>query len=204
MSFKKLRPELAELLTEKGLTELNSFQQSILDSLKAGKNILAEGPDGSGKSFAVFISLLQKIVEPGEGSPRAIVVCADDDRARSLHQQLESYCRIMDLTVDLAHEKGNMLQQRNDIFDGTEIIVGTPKRLYDLYIQNGYNISKMKLFVIDDALEIFRKGYKMQLSRIAESLPKCQHLLLSHSFSDKRVEEYLDEYVPVHHVIEAE
>jgi superfamily II DNA/RNA helicase len=204
MSFKKLRPELAELLTEKGLTELNSFQESILDSLKAGKNILAEGPDGSGKSFSVFISLLQKIVEPGEGSPRAIVVCADDDRARSLHQQLESYCRIMDLTVDLAHEKGNMLQQRNDIFDGTEIIVGTPKRLYDLYIQNGYNVSKMKLFVIDDALEIFRKGHKMHLSRIAGSLPKCQYVLLSHSFSDKRVEEYLDEYVPVHQVIEAE
>ena len=204
MSFKKLRTELSDLLIEKGFTELNSFQQKIIDSLKAGKNILAEGPDGSGKSFAVFVSLLQKVDEPGEGSPRAIVVCADDDRARNLHQQLESFCRIMDLTVDLAHEKGNMLQQRNDIFDGTEIIIGTPKRLYDLYIQNGYNISKMKLFVIDDALDIFRKGYKMQLSRIAESLPKCQHLLLSHSFSDKRVEEYLDEYVPVHQVIEAE
>lgn len=204
MSFKKLRTELSDLLIEKGFTELNSFQQKIIDALKAGKNILAEGPDGSGKSFAVFVSLLQKVDEPGEGSPRAIVVCSNDDRARNLHQQLESFCRIMDLTVDLAHEKGNMLQQRNDIYDGTEIIIGTPKRLYDLYIQNGYNISKMKLFVIDDALEIFRKGYKMQLSRIAESLPKCQHLLLSHSFSDKRVEEYLDEYVPVHQVIEAE
>jgi superfamily II DNA/RNA helicase len=106
--------------------------------------------------------------------------------------------------VDLAHDRGNKLQQRNDIFDGTEIIVGTPKRLQELYIQNGYNVSKLKLFVLDDAIELFKGGYKTQISRIAESLPKCQYLMASQSFSDKRIEEFLDLFVPVSLHIEAE
>lgn len=197
MALTKLRPELIDFVEEKGITELNPLQTKVIDALKAGKNILAEGPDGAGKTTAIYMSLLQKITEPGEGSPRGIVICSTDQKAYDLYSELERVCRIMDLTVDLAHGRGNMLQQRNDIFDGTEIIIGTPKRLYDLYIQNGYNLSMLKLFIIDDAIDIFKAGFKMQLSRIADSLPKCQHMLFSTKFDDQRVEDYLEEYVPV-------
>jgi superfamily II DNA/RNA helicase len=204
MSLLKLRVELQEILPEKGISELNDFQSSIIDGLKSGKNLLIEGHEGAGKTTAILLSLLQKITEAGEGSPRAIVICSTDEKAYSLHADLEKICRLLDLTVDLAHDRGNKLQQRNDIFDGTEIIVGTPKRLQELYIQNGYNVSKLKLFVLDDAIELFKGGYKTQISRIAESLPKCQYLMASQSFSDKRIEEFLDLFVPVSLHIEAE
>ncbi|MFN5878490.1 MAG: DEAD/DEAH box helicase, partial [Flavobacteriales bacterium] len=179
MALEKLRAELQEILPEKGITELNEFQLKIIDAIKSGKNILAEGHEGSGKTTAIYLSVLQKITEASEGSPRAIIVCASDQKAYELHERLEKICRILDLTVDLAHDRGNMLQQRNDIFDGTEIIVGTARRLYDLYIQNGYNVSKLKMFILDDALDIFKNGHKMQISRITESFPKCQYILLS-------------------------
>lgn len=204
MALGKLRAELQEMLPDKGITELNEFQIRVIDAIKSGKNILAEGHHGSGKTTAIYLSVLQKITEAGEGSPRAIIVCASDQKAYELHERLEKICRILDLTVDLAHDRGNILQQRNDIFDGTEIIVGTARRLYELYIQNGYNVSKLKMFILDDALDIFKNGHKMQISRIAESLPKCQHILFSHSFKDRRVEEYLDEFVPISHLVEAE
>ena len=142
--------------------------------------------------------------QPGEGSPRAIVVCSTDEAAKELYKRFEEVSRALDLTIDLANEKGNMLQQRNDIFDGTEIIVGTPKRIYDLYIQNGFNVSQMKLFILDDAVDLFRKGHKMQLSRLSDSMPKCQHVLFSDSFAERRIEDYLEEYLPVHELIEAE
>lgn len=203
MGLSKLREELREILPDKGISELNAFQLKVLDAMKAGKNILAEGHEGAGKTKAILLCLLQKINEPGEGSPRAIVFCSSDQKAYELHAELEKICRILDLTVDLAHDRGNMLQQRNDIFDGTEIIVGTPKRLYDLYIQNGYNVSKMKLFILDDAVDLFKNGYKMQISRIAESLPKCQHLYFSHTFKDRRIEDYMEEFLPVAMHIEA-
>jgi superfamily II DNA/RNA helicase len=204
MGLEKLRAELQEILPDKGLTELNEFQVRVIDAIKSGKNILAEGNEGSGKTTAIYLSVLQKITEAGEGSPRAIIVCATDQKAYELHASLEKVCRILDLTVDLAHDRGNILQQRNDIFDGTEIIVGTARRLYELYIQNGYNVSKLKMFFLDDTLDLFKNGYKMQLSRIAESLPKCQHILFSHSFKDRRIEEYLDQFVPVTATVEAE
>jgi superfamily II DNA/RNA helicase len=203
MGLSKIREDLHEILPDKGITELNSFQTEIIDALKSGKNILAEGPLGSGKTKAILLCLLQKITEPTEGSPRAIVVCKTSQEAYDLHAELEKICRILDITVDLAHDRGKMLQQRNDIFDGTEIIIANPKRLYELYIQNGFNVSQLKLFILDDAIEHFKDGYKMQLSRIVESLPKCQHLYFSNTFNDKRIEEFLEEFIPMIHKIKA-
>jgi superfamily II DNA/RNA helicase len=197
MSLLKLREELQEIFPDKGITELNPFQLAVLDGLKSGKSCLIEGPKDAGKTTAIFVSLLQKITEPGEGSPRAIVVCETDQDAYDLHAKLTPICRILDLTVDLAHDRGIMLQQRNDIFDGTEIIIANAKRLYELYIQNGFNVSQLKLFVLDDTLELFKKGYKMQLSRMVESFPKCQHLYFSTSFDDRRIEDYLEEFLPI-------
>jgi superfamily II DNA/RNA helicase len=203
MSLAKLRPELQEIFPDKGITELNPFQLAVLDGLKSGKSCLVEGPKDAGKTTAIFVSLLQKITEPGEGSPRAIVVCATDQDAYDLHAKLTPICRILDLTVDLAHDRGIMLQQRNDIFDGTEIIIANAKRLYELYIQNGFNVGQLKLFILDDTIELFKKGYKMQLSRIVESFPKCQHLYFSNSFKDHRVEEFLEEFLPMTTTIKA-
>lgn len=204
MTLSKLREELHDILPDKGITELNAFQSKIIDALKSGKNILAEGPVGSGKTKAILLCLLQKVTEASEGSPRAIVVCKTSQDAFDLHEELQKICRILDITVDLAHDRGKMLEQRNDIFNGTEIIIANPKRLYDLYIQNGFNVSQLKLFILDDAIEHFKGGYKMQLSRIAECLPKCQHVYFSNSFEDKRLEDYLEEFVPVTMKIEAE
>jgi len=196
MGLKKLREELKQILTEQGYTELNTFQDKIITSLKSGHHILASGEHGIGKTTAILFCLLQKITEPGEGSPRGIVLCANDDNAYEMFSKLKPLCAKLDLTVDLVHERGNMLQQRNDLFDGTEIIIGTPKRLYDLYIQNGFNVSKLKIFILDDADEILKKGFKMQIARVTESLPKCQHVIVTSNSEDLKVTEYCDTNIP--------
>jgi superfamily II DNA/RNA helicase len=196
MSWNKIRHELAEVLQNKGFHLMNPFQEAIFDVMKSGRNILAEGSEASGKTTAILYSVLEKIKLPEEGSPRAIISCSSNDLAEKLYLELVKCTFHLDLTVDLVHDKGNMLKQRNDLFDGTEIIVGTPKRLYELYIQNGYNVGKLKLFIIDDAIQQVKNGNLMQLKRIIESLPKCQFLISTKPFSDKRLEEFMDEIGP--------
>ncbi len=196
IASKLVREELTVKLNENDIQELFPLQEMVLNALKSGKDHCVQAPEGSGETISIAISVLQKIEEAGEGSPRALVICKNDDEAKNLYEWIEKLGRHLDITVDLAHEKGNMLKQRNDIFDGTEIIVGTPKRMFDLYIQNGYNVSQMKLFIMDDAQSIFIHGFKMQMSRLIESLPKCQKLFFSENFADRRWKEFQEEFVP--------
>lgn len=204
MILEKLHPELVERLADSGITELNDFQSKFLDAIKSGKHSVGLGYEGSGKSLSLIIGILLKINKPEEGSPRAIVICPTVNKAVEMHKILQNLSKPLDLTVDLVHDKGNMLQQRNDLFDGTEIIVGTPRRLYEMYIQNGFNVSKMKMFVLDDSEELMKGNMKTQIERILESLPKCQFILTTTSLKDKKLESYLDENLPHYELVEAD
>ena len=202
--FTKLRQPLQERLEELGYSDLKTLQSHALEQFRAGKQLVVEGSAESGKTFFGALCLLQKIEVPSEGSPRGIMVCLTDDEAKKTHAIVSAIAKSFDLTVDLITEKGNKLQQRNDLFDGTEIIIGTPKRIYELYIQNGFNVGKMSVFVVDDFEHQMKKGFNMQISRLAESLPKCQHVYLTNSTFDARVQQYLETFVPHAQVVEEE
>jgi hypothetical protein len=111
-------------------------------------------------------SLIDEVIpQPEEGSPRAIILCTSDVQAREIHAEFVKLAKTKDLTVDLVVEKGNKLQQRNDLFDGTEIIVGTTRRMAELYFQNGFNIKKLKLLLTSSFFVSYLCCYRHSLSR---------------------------------------
>ncbi len=135
------------------------------------------------------------IPHPEEGSPRAIIVCANNEDARHIEEYFQKAAKTKDLTVDLVVEKGNKLKQRNDLFDGTEIIVGTTRRVCEMYFQNGFNIKKLKLFIVLNMDDQMRAGQKGYIARLAESLPKCKHILFARNSNDERMVSYLEEFL---------
>ena len=73
----------------------------------------------------------------------------------------------LNIDLDLILEKGNKVKQRNDLFDGTEVIVGTSRRVCEMYFQNGYNISKMKMLIVLEMDKQMKKAWKGFISRMA-------------------------------------
>ena len=136
------------------------------------------------------------IPQPEEGSPRAIILCTSDAQAREIHAEFVKLAKTKDITVDLVVEKGNKLQQRNDLFDGTEIIVGTTRRMAELYFQNGFNIKKLKLFIVLGLEDQMRAGHKGYIVRLTESLPKCKALFFTTNPDEERSAGYLEEFFP--------
>ena len=173
----------------------NNNHESILKYLKSGKSVLSIGHPENYLDFIPNI-LTEIIPQPEEGSPRAIVFCINDESAKALHELTAKAVKYKDLTVDLIFEKGNKLKQRNDLFDGTEIIIGTPKRICELYFQNGFNIGKLKLLIINQMDEQMRLGHKGFISRIAESLRKCRQLIFTLNPEEERTNDYLDKFAP--------
>lgn len=179
-------------------TELND---RIEKSLKSGQSVLGVVAFYEYKQFlAEWISIFVPRAE--EGSPRAIIIASSDNEAREIQELLLKRTRELDLTIDLITEKGKKLQQRNDLYDGTEIIVGTARRICEMYFQNGFNISKLRLFVVLEMDVQMRLGLKGYILRLAESLPKCKQLLLTKNADDTRIQEYIDEVIPNIRVIE--
>ncbi len=185
MAFDKLKETLAENLKEAGFQDFLPEQKKLFSKIREGKNLIVMSEGGVGLSTMFLITALHKVPEPEEGSPRVLIICATDAEAMARFEDLKKWSRHMDLTIDLAHEKGKQIQQRNDIFDGTEIVIGTTKRIYDLYIQSGLNLNLLRLFVIDDANQTLIKNNPGFLARFADSLPKCQILIGAQTYNEK-------------------
>lgn len=185
MAFEKLQDTLIENLNSTGFNDFLPEQAKLFQKIREGKNLIVITDGNKGLSSLFLMTALYKVPEPEEGSPRVVIICASDNEAIARYEDLKKWSRHMDLTIDLAHEKGKQIQQRNDIFDGTEIVIGTTKRIYDLYIQSGLNLNVLRLFIIDDANQTLMKNNPGFLARFADSLPKCQILIGAKTYNEK-------------------
>ena len=81
------------------------------------------------------------------------------------------------------------------MYFGTELIIGTPKRLCEIYYQNGFNIGELKFFMVIDVNGIFKKGLRGFVSRVSESLPKCKKLVFESAGKEDAVKAYYSEFI---------
>ena len=192
MSFKKLKPEVVEALALMEITELKDYSKKLFSAIKSGNKILGIAPKGSGKTVTCTVALFNKINQQYEGSPRAIYLTNEIQEAEDLHKSMVRTARRLDVTVDLIHDKANMVKQRNDIFDGTEIIIGNPKRMCELYYQNGVNFKLLELFIVDNLDECLASGRAADIKRMIESLENKTQVVLLTNVVTKRVEEFIE------------
>jgi ATP-dependent RNA helicase RhlE len=172
----------------------------IQKDLKSGKSVITNIDEVCTSVFLTeMISFF--VPKPEEGSPRILLLFSNDDQVREMGEILSKLLKPLDLTVDLILEKGKKLQQRNDLFDGTEVIIGTTRRVCELYFQNGFNVKKLKFFASFHCNEQFKKSWRGHLVRIMESLPKARILLHGPNLDDERfgsLEELVNEALNRH------
>lgn len=192
MSFKKLKPEVVEALKTIPIESLIDDAKSFFTTIKSGKNLLISAPVSSGKTTTAIVSIFNKVNQEYEGSPRAILLTDTIEKAEALHKKIAPVCRKLDVTADLIHDKGNSVQQRNDIFDGTEIIIGNPKRVFELYLHNGINLKLLDLFIVDDLDACLLNHKQAELKRLIESLESKTQLILLTNTCNKKVESFIE------------
>ncbi len=170
------------------------FEEETRKLFKSGNSLAVRARTED--HFALIQQLIiDEIPEAKEGSPRGIVLFSTDELAREFNTYIEAVFKKLDLTSDLVVEKGHRVQQRNDLYFGTELIVGTPKRLCELYFQNGFNIGELRVFVIMDINAIFKKGLKGSVVRLSESLPRCKRLVFESSGKEDQVKGFYSQFL---------
>jgi superfamily II DNA/RNA helicase len=172
----KLAEKVLDNLSKMEFKDLNSFEEKVLKQLTSGKDALVYSASFKLDQILLFSSLL-RAPESQEGCPRVIIITPTSERAVFLKNWFEKALFRTEIHLELANEKGNIIEQRNSLFSGAEIIIGTPKRSFELYLQNGINLSQMKLFILEDADQMVK--FSTDLIRIIEGLPKCQRFIFA-------------------------
>lgn len=185
MKLKKINSALQKALIENGLTEANELQQETFSTLKSGADCIIIAPKGSGKSTTIVINVIQQLVAAGEESPRALIVVEDKTKVLEMETLFENLGCETNLRVYGVHDKGDIEYDKNYISTGIDVLIGTPNRLNEMFTTAGYNVNRLKMFIIDDTDTLLKLRHDTKIVRISNSISKTQRIIFSEQLTER-------------------
>ncbi|KAL6940820.1 RNA helicase required for poly(A+) mRNA export [Hanseniaspora vineae] len=191
-----LKPELLKGLYAMKYTKPSKIQEHALPLLLKDppKNMIAQSQSGTGKTAAFCLTMLSRVDETLVGVPQCICLAPARELARQtleVLQEMGKYTNISSkLVVPESYEKNKKID--------AQIIVGTPGTVLDLVRRKLIDVSRVRVFVLDEADNMLdAQGLGDQCLRLKKFLPaaKCQLVLFSATFDD-RVKQYAKKVVP--------
>lgn len=185
MKLKKINENLQKALIENGLVEANAMQQETFSTLKSGTDCLIIAPKASGKTTTIVINVIQRLAGANEESPRALIVVEDKAKVLAMEELFDKYNRYTKLEVYGVHDKGDMDYDKNYISTGIDVLIGTPNRLSEMFSSAGYNVNRLKMFIIDDTDPILKLRHETKIMRISNSIAKTQRIIFAEQITER-------------------
>jgi superfamily II DNA/RNA helicase len=178
---------IVDALTDVGIVHPFPIQSMAIPIALTGTDMIGQARTGTGKTLAFGITLLQRIVVPGErdydalakpGAPQALVVAP----TRELASQVGK-----DIAVAAARRQARVLtiyggvgydDQLDALRDGVEVVVGTPGRLLDLANRRSLDLSHVKVLVLDEADEMLDLGFLPDVERLLAKTSELRQTML--------------------------
>ncbi len=187
MSFENLNliePILEAIKTE-GYTTPTPIQKQAIPLVLAKKDLLGCAQTGTGKTAAFAIPIIQLLTEdktPQQGKRiiRSLILTPTRELAIQIGESFANYGRNTNLRYKVIFGGVSQFSQVESLRAGIDVLVATPGRLLDLMNQRHVDISKIQLFVLDEADRMLDMGFVHDVKRVISKLPaKRQSLFFS-------------------------
>jgi superfamily II DNA/RNA helicase len=108
-----------------------------------------------------------------------------------------------DLRIQTACDDEKINDQKDKIYMGSDVVIGTAKRLNQVYTLYALNLGVVKIFAIDNAEHVIRSINYAQIDRLSESMPKAQRVVFS-THLNEWIERFSNTFMNVQDIIEIE
>ena len=181
MTFAQLGlcPPILKALAEEGYESPSPIQEKAIPPALDGRDVLGCAQTGTGKTCAFAAPILQRLDgEKISGRPiRALVLTPTRELALQIQESFAAYGRHLPLRSAVIFGGVGQAPQVEQLKKGVDILVATPGRLGDLYGQKLIDLSKLEIFVLDEADRMLDMGFIHDVRRILGWLPKKKQTL---------------------------
>jgi ATP-dependent RNA helicase RhlE len=175
----KLNKQIITAMEDAGYSEPKDIQSKSMTRLIGGNDIIAVGPEGSGKTTTFVLGVIMRLKYAVEEAPRALILAPNKEGVQAIEEKFQLFGKHTDLRVLGLYPGGSIETQKEDISEGVDVVIGTPDRIQAVYYKSGINLNKLRMFVIDDAHIIIKQGLHPQVIQLGDSIPNCQHLVFT-------------------------
>jgi ATP-dependent RNA helicase RhlE len=175
----KLSKPLVAAMTDAGFLTPKEIQAQTMSRILGGQDLIAVGPEGSGKTTTYVLATLMKLKYAFEEAPRALILVPDAEHVDHVLEQFKLLNRNSTFRILGIDSRGAVDTQMNEITDGCDIIVAVPDRARALYLKLALNTNKIQFFIVDNAELIIKKGLQLPVVELANSAYKAQHIVFT-------------------------
>lgn len=184
-----LHPDLLSNLDTLGYTQLTEIQAQSLPPILAGKDVIAQGKTGSGKTAAFGLGLLQTL-DAKNFQVQALVLCPTRELADQVAEEIRRLARRLTNIKVLTLCGGQSIgAQLSSLQQGAHIIVGTPGRIEDHLRKQTLELDSLKMLVLDEADRMLDMGFQSSLDAICEQVPSPRQTLLFSATFPNQIEQ---------------
>ncbi|MBL0031336.1 MAG: DEAD/DEAH box helicase [Bacteroidetes bacterium] len=182
----KLNKQLWSAIADAGYETPTEIQAKAIPLILAGNDVVGVAQTGTGKTAAYLIPLIMKIKYVKGTDPRALIVVPARELALQVHESIKMLAKYTDLrSVALVGGVGTK-SQKDALAEGVDIVVATPGRLMDMYLPGFLKLKLLQVFIMDEAERLLDMGFRLQIGRMLEVMPrKRQNLLFSATWNEK-------------------
>ena len=162
-----------------GFEKPSAIQQKAIVQLAKGKDLIAQSQSGTGKTGAFVLGMLQKL-DTSLKKPQVLILSPTRELSQQIFTCIENIGHYMDISPQLLIGGKNISNDYQQLDKGSNIIVGTPGRVFDMLKRYVLVNDHLTTFILDEADEMLSRGFKDQIYEIFQYLPKkCQVALFS-------------------------
>ncbi len=173
-----LSEETLKAIREKGFEKPTPIQEKAIPVLLEGKDLVGQAQTGTGKTAAFGIPVVER-VNPKEGTIQALILVPTRELAIQVAKEIKDLGKHRRVKV-LAVYGGKPIFGQIDLLKRIrpQVVVGTPGRVKDLIERGILDLSKVKVFVLDEADRMLDMGFIEDIEFIFSQTPEEKQTLL--------------------------
>ncbi|XP_028412723.1 probable ATP-dependent RNA helicase ddx6 [Dendronephthya gigantea] len=190
-----LKRELLMGIFEKGYEKPSPIQEESIPIALAGRDILARAKNGTGKTAAYLIPVLEKL-DVGKNCIQALVLVP----TRELALQTSQICKelgkhLNGLQVMVTTGGTSLKDDIMRLYNPVHVIIATPGRIYDLIKKELANTKDCQMVVMDEADKLLSQDFKGVMEQIIHHMPIARQILLFSATFPVTVKEFKEKYL---------
>ncbi|TVQ11143.1 MAG: DEAD/DEAH box helicase [Bacteroidetes bacterium] len=176
---------LLNALDDMGFDTPTDIQEKAFPIIMSGRDVVGIAQTGTGKTLAYLLPLLRQLPFSEQRQPRILILVPTRELVMQVVEEARRLTAYMSVRVDGVYGGTNINTQSNRVYQGVDLLVATPGRLFDLAMRGTLRLKSIQKLVIDEVDEMLNLGFRTQLNNILDLLPeKRQNLMFSATLAD--------------------
>lgn len=178
-----LSEPILRAVVQEGYSVPTPIQQQAIPHALNRKDILGCAQTGTGKTAAFGIPILQLLAQQAgqqaaQKRPiRALILTPTRELAIQIQESLNAYGRYLPIRNTVIFGGVGETPQIDALRRGTDILVATPGRLLDLMNRRFVDLSRLEIFVLDEADRMLDMGFIHDVKKVIQKLPERRQTL---------------------------